>query len=64
MQQGYWPNFGENGLVYWFRQEGFGAKYKIIKGKLEVESSYTKFTMGIGQSAGATYNFGLRFIHL
>ncbi len=64
MQQGFWPNYGQNGIASWFRQEGFGAKYQIIKGKLEIETSYTKFTMGRDQGAGATYNFGIRFMHL
>lgn len=64
MQQGFWPNYAQNSIASWFRQEGIGAKYQIIKGKLEVESSYTKFTMGKDQGAGATYNFGIRFIHL
>lgn len=65
MQQGFWPNFAQNyDIASWFRQEGFGAKYQIIKGKLEIESSYTKFTMGKDQGAGATYNFGIRFMHL
>ncbi len=64
MQQGFWPNYGEKMVASWFRQEGLGAKYQLIKGKLEVEASYTKFTMGKYQGAGATYNFGLRFIHL
>jgi hypothetical protein len=63
-QQGYWPNYGENGIASWFSQQGLGTKYQIIKGKLEIESSYTKFTMGRNQGAGSTYNFGLRFIHL
>lgn len=64
MQQGFWPNFGQSGIASWFRQEGFGVKYQIVKGKLEFESSYTKFTMGSDQGAGATYNFGLRFMRL
>jgi hypothetical protein len=63
-QQGYWPNYGENGIASWFSQQGLGTKYQIIKGKLEIESSYTKFTMGRNQGAGSTYNLGLRFIHL
>ena len=63
-QQGYWPNYGLNGVSSWFRQEGLGAKYQIVKGKLEIQSSYTKFTMGKNQGAGATYNFGLRLMHL
>jgi hypothetical protein len=63
-QQGYWPNFGANGIASWFSQQGLGTKYQIIKGKLEIETSYTKFTMGRNQGAGSTYNFGLRFIHL
>jgi hypothetical protein len=64
MQQGFWPNYGTSGIASWFRQEGLGAKFQIIKGKLEVEGSYTKFTMGKDQGAGATFNFGLRFMHL
>jgi hypothetical protein len=64
MQQGFWPNYGQNGIASWFRQEGFGAKYQIIHGKLEIEASYTKFTMGRDQGAGATYNFGIRFMRL
>jgi hypothetical protein len=64
IQQGYWPNFGDNGIASWFGQQGLGTKYQIIRGKLEIETSYTKFTMGKNQGAGATYNFGLRFMHL
>jgi hypothetical protein len=64
LQQGYWPNFGDNGIASWFGQQGLGTKYQIIRGKLEIETSYTKFTMGRNQGAGATYNFGLRFMHL
>jgi hypothetical protein len=64
IQQEFWPNFGDKGINSWFRQEGIGAKYQIITGKLETEASYTRFSMGKGAGAGATYNFGLRFIHL
>lgn len=64
IQQEYWPNYGNKGVNSWFRQEGIGAKYQIIKGKLETEASYTRFSMGKSAGAGATYNFGLRFIHL
>lgn len=63
-QQEFWPNYGAKGIDSWFRQEGIGAKYQIIKGKLETEASYTRFSMGINAGAGATYNFGLRLIHL
>jgi len=64
IQQGYWPNFGSNGINSWFRQEGLGAKYQILKGKLETETSYTRFSMGANTGAGATYNLGLRYISL
>jgi len=64
IQQEFWPNFGAKGIASWFRQEGIGAKYQIIKEKLETEASYTRFSMGQNAGAGATYNFGLRFIHL
>lgn len=64
IQQEFWPNYGSKGINSWFRQEGIGAKYQIIKGKLETETSYTRFSMGKSAGAGATYNFGLRFIHL
>lgn len=64
IQQEFWPNYGSKGINSWFRQEGIGAKYQIIKGKLETEVSYTRFSMGKNAGAGATYNFGLRFIHL
>lgn len=64
LQQEYWPNFGAKGVDSWFRQEGVGAKYQIIKGKLETEMSMTNFSMGKGAGAGVTYNFGVRIIHL
>lgn len=64
IQQEFWPNYGTKGIDSWFRQEGIGAKFQIIKGKLETEASYTRFSMGKNAGAGATYNFGLRFIHL
>lgn len=64
IQQEFWPNYGVKGIDSWFRQEGIGAKFQIIKGKLETEASYTRFSMGKNAGAGATYNFGIRFIHL
>lgn len=64
VQEEFWPNFGANGIDSWFRQEGIGAKFQIIKGKLETEASYTRFSMGKSAGAGVTYNFGVRFIHL
>lgn len=63
-QQEFWPNFGSTGISSWFRQEGIGAKYQLIKGKLEAEASYTYFSMGRSAGAGSTYNFGLRLMHL
>lgn len=64
VQEQFWPNFRDNEIASWFRQEGLGAKYQIIKGKLEIETSYTRFTIGRNAGAGVTYNLGLRFIHL
>jgi hypothetical protein len=64
MQQEFWPNYGSNGISSWFRQEGFGMKVQILKGKLEAETSYTRFSMGENSGAGQTFNFGLRLIHL
>jgi len=64
MQQEFWPNYGSKGISSWFRQEGIGMKVQIIKGKLEAETSYTRFSMGANAGAGQTYNFGLRLIHL
>ena len=63
IQQEYWPNYGDKEINSWFRQEGIGAKFQIVKGKLETEASATKFSLGKSQGAGATFNFGLRFIH-
>lgn len=59
----FWPSFGEDGISSWFRQEGIGMKFQIIRGFLEAEGLYTKFTMGKNAGAGETYNLGLRFIH-
>jgi len=64
VQQEFWPNFGSNGISSWFRQEGLGMKVQIIKGKLEAETSFTRFSMGANAGAGQTFNFGLRLIHL
>lgn len=57
------PSFGEDGISSWFRQEGIGTKFQIIKGFLEAEGLYTKFTMGKNAGAGETFNLGLRIIH-
>jgi len=64
VQQEFWPNYGNKGINSWFRQEGLGMKLQIIKGKLEAETSYTRFTLGANSGAGETFNFGLRIIHL
>jgi len=64
VQQEFWPNYGSTGINSWFRQEGFGMKVQIIKGKLEAETSFTRFSMGANAGAGQTFNFGLRLIHL
>jgi len=64
VQQEFWPNFGNNGISSWFRQEGLGMKVQVINGILEAEASYTRFTMGANTGAGQTINFGLRLIHL
>ena len=64
VQQEFWPNYGSTGITSWFRQEGVGMKVQIIKGILEAETSYTRFSSGANTGAGQTYNFGLRLIHL
>ena len=64
VQQEYWPNYVKTGINSWFRQEGLGVKVQIAKGKLEAETSYTRFTMGANSGAGQTFNFGLRLISL
>ncbi len=63
-QQEFWPNYGGTGINSWFRQEGLGMKVQIIDGKLEAETSYTRFSLGRNSGAGETFNFGLRLIHL
>lgn len=63
-QEEFWPNYSDTGIGSWFRQEGIGVKFQLIKGKLEAETSYTRFSMGKSAGAGATYNLGIRFIHL
>ncbi len=46
-----------------FVQTGLGIKYQIISGKLELETSYTRFILGSGARANATtINFGFRLI--
>jgi len=64
VQQEFWPNYGNTGISSWFRQEGLGIKFQIIKGKLEAEASHTRFSIGANTGAGQTFNFGLRLIHL
>lgn len=58
----YWLSFGENGVSSYFRQDGIGLKVQVIKGFLEMETVYTKFTMGKNAGAGETYNLGFRII--
>lgn len=61
-QEEFWPTFGSNGISSFFRQEGIGLKVQIIKGLMEAELLYTKFTMGKNAGAGETFNLGIRFI--
>lgn len=63
VQQEFWPTWGMNPVLSaYFRQEGFGVKYQVIKGVLELEASNTYFTSGMNQGAGYTVNFGLRWV--
>ena len=55
----YWPVMSS--LPNYFAQGGIGGKYQLFK-QLQIEASYTNFFAGINQGAGATFNFGLRFI--
>ena len=55
----YWPVVSS--LPNYFAQAGIGGKYQLLK-QLQIEASYTNFFAGINQGAGATFNFGLRFI--
>ena len=64
VQQEFWPNYNSTGIGSWFRQEGAGIKIQIVKGILEAETSYTRFSLGASAGAGQTFNFGLRLIHL
>lgn len=48
-----WPEY--------FLQTGFGGKYQLFKA-LQIELSYTNFVLGHTAGAGATFNFGLRYI--
>ncbi|MDX1629647.1 MAG: hypothetical protein R3345_13160 [Fulvivirga sp.] len=46
-----------------FIQSGFGTKYQVIKGHLELELLYTNFVYGsLSEGAGETFNFGIRII--
>lgn len=55
----YWPVLSD--FPAYFAQAGLGGKYQLFK-KLQVEASYTNFFAGQRQGAGATFNFGLRYI--
>ncbi|QNL22030.1 hypothetical protein HZR84_08780 [Hyphobacterium sp. CCMP332] len=69
-QNEYWPthyNSSEQSFeafYSWFNQSGFGIKYQLIPGFLEIESLYTNFWIGSdGEGAGETYNLGIRIIN-
>ncbi|MDD4991151.1 MAG: hypothetical protein PHR83_02855 [Paludibacter sp.] len=63
LQNEYWPSFGQPFISSWFLQNGVGMKYQLIKGVLETEVLYTKFTAGRNAGAGETFNVGFRLIH-
>lgn len=63
LQNEYWPSFGQPFISSWFLQNGIGMKYQLIKGVLETEVLYTKFTAGINAGAGETFNVGFRLMH-
>ncbi len=55
-----WPIWGED-FSYFF-QSGFGIKYQLTRGLLEIESLVTHFLAGQNEGAGSTFNLGLRLI--
>ncbi|OIP84916.1 MAG: hypothetical protein AUK44_00905 [Porphyromonadaceae bacterium CG2_30_38_12] len=63
VQNEYWPSFGTPFISSAFLQNGIGMKYQLIKGLLEAEALYTKFTVGKNAGAGETFNVGFRLIH-
>lgn len=63
MQNEFWPSYDKAGISSYFLQQGLGIKYQLIKGFMELESAYTRFTSGRNAGAGETYNFGIRIIH-
>ncbi|MDQ3142732.1 MAG: DUF547 domain-containing protein [Bacteroidota bacterium] len=62
-QNEFYPTYGKTGSSSYFLQQGMGIKYQLIKGIMELESLYTRFTLGKNSGAGETYNFGIRIIH-
>lgn len=55
-----WPTWG--GDFSYFFQPGFGVKYQLIRGLLEMESLITHFLAGQNEGAGSSFNLGLRII--
>lgn len=63
LQNEFWPTYGtEEFISAYFLQQGIGAKYTLIPGRLELEALYTRFTLGKNAGAGMTYNIGLRLL--
>ncbi len=63
LQNEFWPTYGtEEAISAYFLQQGIGAKYTLIPGRLELETLYTRFTLGKNAGAGMTYNIGLRWL--
>jgi hypothetical protein len=54
----YWK---DSSISAHYSQTGLGGKYQVTS-DFELEILYTKFIFGKSQGAGATYNFGVRFI--
>lgn len=60
----FWPTYGNDELIQsYFYQSGIGAKYQIIKGKLEIEALYNDFLFGKNAGNGRSYNVGLRLLN-
>ncbi|UTW61126.1 DUF547 domain-containing protein [bacterium SCSIO 12741] len=62
-QNQFWPQIKENGEPSgYFLQGGLGAKFQLIPGFMELETSYTNFYYGRNSGAGQTFNLGIRLL--
>lgn len=59
----FWPNLGKPLIQTHFTELGIGFRYQLIKNKLELNASYTKFILGKNAGAGTTYNLILRVVN-